>query len=424
MALVLWFFFLLTSLYHVLVTVVVYGWGWHQPEFLVIVRDGLWFVLFAVALIVYRKKIRVYLQHTWYLWLLFFILAAVSYAISFVHQRTASDMIVGAKYGLQFFVIFLSSIFFGMVFVQYPQKDYSHLLKRLFYLLVALLIGWLMWQGAKMVWPDVFYAIGYAPFGDWVFGHNPPLYYLTWPGGYPRLSGIFSWPNNYWYLLVAVFGFWWRYIRTSVVEMKTRIALWVLFALSVVGTLSRGAIMGIFLQLIALAFVVFRAKRKYIWWLVAVGVGAVVLLSLMKRGSTLAHLRTKLGSLSYVWANPRGYGLGSSWPSIHTWHGTILPENFFVQVLIDIGIPWLILWLFFWYVVLRNTRTIKKKSTMEQRTSTLLLTCLSFSFLWLMLEWMFLHVFEDSMVNYWFFILWGIVYGYLQAQPSLHHHKS
>lgn len=48
-----------------------------------------------------------------------------------------------------------------------------------------------------MLMPDLFYQIGYAPLGDWVFGQNPPLYYLTGPGGYTRLSGIFSGPNNY-----------------------------------------------------------------------------------------------------------------------------------------------------------------------------------------------------------------------------------
>ena len=83
-------------------------------------------------------------------------------------------------------------------------------------------------------------------------------------------------------------------------------------------TLSRGAILGIFLQLIALAFVLFHAKRKYIWWIVAGAIVVVGALSILKRGSTMAHLRAKFGSLSYVAANPFGYGLGSSGPSIHT----------------------------------------------------------------------------------------------------------
>lgn len=407
MALVLWLFLLFTSLYHVLVTVLVYGVWLSHPEVLVIIRDGLWLLFFLVLVVVHRKIVFSYLLRTWKLWWVFIVLSILGVGISYLHGKALGDIIVGAKYGLQFFVIFLTAVFVWQVCAVKQDNAYSKILKRLFALLLVIMILWFFRQWAKMLWPEIFYRIGYAPLGDWVFGQNPPLYYLTWPWGYARLSGIFSWPNNYGYLFVGVFGLRWWYIRSYVTQKKWKIMLWILFALSVVWTLSRGAIIGIFFQMIALSFVFFHAKRRYIWFLIFMAIWAVVALSLVKWGSTLEHMRTKFSSLTYVIANPWGYGLGSSWPSIHTGHGNILPENFFVQILIDIWVPGLLLWFFFWYLVLRTVW----KTRASNKSGNVLLVALSFSFLGMLLEWMFLHVFEDSMVNYWFFIIWWLVYG-------------
>lgn len=417
MALVLWLFLLLVSLYHILVTVFVYGTGLLQPEMLVIVRDGIWFLLLLVVWVTHRKQIGAYLKRTRSLWIVFFLLCIVGIIVSIVAGKTTSDIMVGMKYGLQFFGIFLTAIFVGHVLAKWSPDKMRKLLRGIFVLFLTILGVGLLWQIAKICWPDLFYQIGYAPLGDWVFGKNPPLYYLTWPGGYPRLSWIFSGPNNYWYLLVGLFGFWWRYIRSYVKSNFIKTVLWLLFAFSLLWTMSRGAILGVFLQLIALSFVLFHAKRKYIWTLIITGVVVVWALSILKWGSTMAHVTAKFSSLQYVRANPLGYGLGSSGPSIHTWHGSILPENFFVQILIDIGIPGLLLWLLFRYFTMRNIRRISKHEDKKSPYNVLLI-CLSFGFLGLMLEWMFLHVFEDSMVNYWFFVLWGIVYGYVLSHKS------
>lgn len=90
-----------------------------------------------------------------------------------------SDIVVGAKYGMQFFAIFLSAIFVGKVLSRYPQEKMKKLLRGVFSLVAAIIVAGLVWQIAKMMRPEFFYSIGYAPLGDWVYGHNPPLYYLT-----------------------------------------------------------------------------------------------------------------------------------------------------------------------------------------------------------------------------------------------------
>lgn len=75
--------------------------------------------------------------------------------------------------------------------------------------------------------------------------------------------------------MVALFGFWWWYLRTHVHHKTVKTLLRILFGLTVVGTLSRGAIIGVFLQIIALAFVLLHAKRKYIRSLIIIAVLAV-----------------------------------------------------------------------------------------------------------------------------------------------------
>jgi len=99
-------------------------------------------------------------------------------------------------------VVFLSAIFLGRVFSSLPEKKLRDFLRLIFFLLLGIIVVGLMRQLSKMLWPELFYQIGYASFGDRVFGKNPPLYYLTGPDGYARLSGIFSGPNNYGYLFV------------------------------------------------------------------------------------------------------------------------------------------------------------------------------------------------------------------------------
>ena len=81
--------------------------------------------------------------------------------------------------------------------------------------------------------------------------------------------------------------------------------------------------------------------------------------------------------------------------------------------MIDIGVPGLILWLLFWCIAVHTSYSLRKAhSADDQRDNfSLLLLVLTFGFIGLLIEGMFLHVFEDSMVNYWFFALRGVVLG-------------
>ena len=109
-------FLALASLYHIIVTVVVYGIGRHHPEYIVLVRDGLRLIFCLLVAVRYRHLVRQYLRNTWLLWFAFLALVLGSVSLSYSVGKTLGDMVVGAKYGMQFLAIFLSALFIGHVF--------------------------------------------------------------------------------------------------------------------------------------------------------------------------------------------------------------------------------------------------------------------------------------------------------------------
>jgi hypothetical protein len=140
-------------------------------------------------------------------------------------------------------------------------------------------------------------------------------------------------------------------------------------------------------------------------------------LSILKWASTLWHIKAKFWSIQYVIDQPSGYGLGTSGPAVNH-NGTILPENYYIQLMLDIGTVGFILRTL---VILQITRLAKKiqisfKKTQANTSSQTLYLIRRWLNIWrvaLLIMWLFLHVFEDSMINYLFFVSWWILMWYL-----------
>lgn len=105
-------------MYHIIVTVLVYGMGRHHPELIVLVRDGLRLIFCLILAVRYRHLLRQYFIDTWGLWIVFLLLLAWSLGLSILSGQTNSDMIIGVKYGMQFMAVFLTAIFVGQIFVK------------------------------------------------------------------------------------------------------------------------------------------------------------------------------------------------------------------------------------------------------------------------------------------------------------------
>ncbi len=339
-------------------------------------------------------------------------------------------MLIGIKYGFLYLPIFLSATFIGHILykkdsnIQNSKFKIQNFLVFAKYFLVITLIAWFLWQISKFIRPNRFMTIWYWPFQDFVFGAKPPIYYLTWYQGTARRSGIFSWPNNYGYFLIAFLpliivlckvkwqGLKKRFVDRKIMWNRIIIALWIL---AIMLTLSRTAAIG---GIVALGlFNISRIKKhkklaRWVAWLVLLG---LIGLSVLKWASTLWHIKAKCSSLLYVIKEPNGYGLGTSGPAVHH-NGTILPENYFIQLMLDIWTIGFILRAMVIRQIQRISTKIKRFITDKNQLIYKARLALTIGWIAMLVMWLFLHVFEDSMINYSFFVLWWVISGYLLAK--------
>ena len=400
------------ALYHCGVTFFSFGQWWISPYVILLLRDIGWLVAVASILFVHTKSVKGHMKQRWSMWRIALILILISLVTSIFLGADIKHIAVWIKYTLYYILPFLTAIYLGTVrHSVYDKNTFAAWIHRIWKSIIVILLVWWLWQIAKNIWPDFFSWFGYGPLGDYVFAAKPPLYYLTGPRGIQRLSGIFSWPNNYWYFLVVFFGLFRYGVRAYV---KSRVLKWLLrsfYCVTLLATLSRWAILWVLIQILLISYVIYHTQRRII---IAAGIAwlvAVWWLSVLKWQSTVAHITAKMASLQYVQRAPRWYGLWSSGPSVHSqwWY---LPENFFIQVMMDLWLHGFVIRSWFWLVTFGVISRIYKKTTFSRS----LLFFVSVGFVWIMLEWLFLHVLEDSMVNYLYFIVRGIMLWYASEE--------
>ncbi|MCX6823094.1 MAG: hypothetical protein NTX91_03835 [candidate division SR1 bacterium] len=424
-------FLILIVLYHVLITVIQYGiFGGAHPNLPAILRDGIRFVFVVCIIIFYTKEFGSYLKKRKRPWICLIVLAAFSVGVSYLKGKGISDMLIGIKYGFLYLPIFLSATFLGHIRnnkeknLKHTTYNMQHFLKRVKYFLITTLIVGFIRQITKFIRPNRFMTIGYGPFQDFVFGAKPPIYYLTGFHGTSRRQGIFSGPNNYGYFIIAFLpaiivlckvkrqGIKLRMSNKQAIRNTLFIALRIA---AIIATLSRTAAIGGIIGLAIMNFQWIKKHKK-----IARGLGVIVLLgilglSALKGASTLGHIQAKFGSIKYVLQSPSGYGLGTSGPAVHH-NGTILPENYFIQLILDIGTIGFILRALLIRQIQQICNKIKRYTEDKQTLIYQLRMALTIGWLALLIMGLFLHVFEDSMVNYIFFILRGLMSGWLFAE--------
>lgn len=401
--------------YHVIHTVILWWFGVWDPVLLSSIKELIRFGGILFALLRRRKQARACIGNWKWLIVGLLVLVARSIWVSVYHQVSVMTMIVGIKYDLLPLLILVSAMFLGTLL---DTNESEKIFKGLWSLCLLVVVGWLVRQLAKIYLPDVMAILGYGPVGDYALASAPPLYYRTWPGGWMRLQGIFSWPNNYGYFLVAYFS-----VVMGVLFAKNkwgkntfRFKWWMvlLFLGSALRTLSRGVWVGIGVQVFLLIWLFKPWWKKRLGRLVWIGLAGIIWLSVLKPASTIGHLNAWTEGRQDFIVQPLGHGLGSAWPAIHR-DGVYLPENHYLQLLLDIGIPWLLLrlWVVWGVIVCGWNRNL-------ENDVSILRMFLLLGFVGLLVEGLFLHVFEDSMVNYLFLVVVGIVVGMQKRrEPSL-----
>jgi hypothetical protein len=430
-------FLIFIVLYHIFVTLVWY-WliGWAYPQLPALWRDVIWLLFFVLLATINIKSIKSYLK-TWKRpRITLIILIIFGILMSIFKGKEIYDIFVGIKYGLLYLFIFLSATFIGYIWKKkeanssiFQHFNISIFINFLKYLLIITIIGWFIRQWLKFIRPDIFLHIGYWPLNDFKFWVKPPIYYLTGYKWTPRRQWIFSWPNNYGYFLIA-------FLPMIVLVYKQKISsiqdffrgnatailngsIIVLWILSIILTLSRTAYIGGIVWLALINIQRIRKHKKISRGIFSILIVGLVGLSILKWASTIDHIKAKFGSLQYVIDQPSWYGLGTSGPAVN-YNGTILPENYYIQLMLDIGTLWFLIRSILILQITGIAKTIQQKfKTIQTNTNEQLIYLIR---KWLNIGWvallimgMFLHVFEDSMINYLFFVSWWILNGYLST---------
>ena len=417
-------FLILMAAYHIIITVLWYGmiW-WNSQTYISFFRDALWILFVWIVSISFSEKIGEYLKKWKKVWIWFIILIWFGVLISFLKWTSISNMMIWIKYWFWYLLIFLTASFVWFVWIKnFGKKELSWIQ---YFLMFTMLAGFL-WQIMKIVLPDFFMNLWYGKLDDYYYWANPPIYYLTWYEGTMRRQWIFAGPNNYWYFLVAFLplilllwgnGFLWLKDFIKNPRKNLNFLLVVLWLLAIWLTLSRAAILWTVLIFILLWKNWIKKHKKLSIWIFAVIIAGIVWLSFLKSESTLWHINAKF---AYVWDivdHPLWYGLGSSGPAVHhEW--TMLPENYFMQIMLDIGTVWFIFWticIFMLLVIFRNIENHFENRNLDEHEEAIYLQWKRLYLWWvaLLVIWLFLHVFEDSMINYIFFGLFGLISGYL-----------
>ena len=406
-------FWILNIFYQVISTFLVYWDHLCGSSYPALIREWIRLLFLFVVLILWYKKFKPYWKYREKTWIAFIILIVVSVLFSLLKDVSWSNMFIWIKYWFRWTFILISASFFGYVISEKWQK--SKLIQILPRVLVWIVWAGFLWQWAKLLRPDFFYSLGYGGLDDYSYGENPPIYYLTWYEWTLRRQWFFSWPNNYWYFLVAFLPFVWRFFTNKIKKKEDTVlsilalTVWMAWMLA---TLSRAALVWMVVVFVALYRNKLKSKKRWMirgWiWLLA----ALAILSVLKRESTVGHITSKLSTIPEVISEPLWHGLWSSGPAIH-YEWKYLPENYFLQIMLDIGTVWFLVRTFMLMCLLliqyNVNRLSKWKLTNEEEYQLQVLYKLQIWFFALFIMWLFLHVFEDSMVNYLFFTIYGIV---------------
>jgi len=408
-------FYLLIWLFFIFSTFMNFGLGdWSHSFTLILLREVLGWSIFFTSFIIFPKLFWTNIKKFIVPITVLFLLSLYAILHSAFGIPNNYNLIAGFKYWIYFLWILLGLVISWSTIVHRlkPEKFNSLMGFVKFFLLFLLVFGFLR-QLWKLFFPSFYVELlWYWFFGDFIAWEKPPIYYLTGPDWIPRLSGVFAWPNVLGFFLVLI----WIWLISSFKQKKIRIILfWVILAL-VILTLSRGAFLAFSIQLLILTRYFlknFKYKIIFTFAILWLFFSFLKFVSFFKTGSNDGHSLWSKSTISYILQKPVfWHGLGSSGPSLHyqntstglaQTNGLDLLENIYLQIIADLWLFGFTMWIFIFLWFAYFCRKIWSK------TRDVDLFILSIAFLSLMIEWVFLHVFIDSSVNWIFFSIYWLV---------------
>ena len=371
----------------------------------------------------------IYFMITWYffknktyidkrLFIGFITVFIISLIVSFIYFHGLKTLIIWIKYDIWFLVPLLA---FSLIAVN--KKDIKKIYDLLISLIKWVLIICLIFFMIRFTFPYMLFLLWYGPLWDWTVWAYPPMFYQTWLNGLQRLSGIFSWPNHMAFYLIA----FWPVLLFSILNKKNHILWWILFVWLLFWTLSRSWILAFMIEFFLLSlFVLFYNKkyRKIIYFLYILWTMLVFILwtylyiswkyhqIILRWASTAWHIQKSSKTLNAIIENPiTWHWLWTAWPAAHYVKNDIIPESWFLQIFYELWIIWGFVWFAFLIYSIYLIYTDRKITYNDMDKISMLQVWLSIWVIWLLVQWLVLHSFEDSMISLpLFIIIWLLLW--------------
>lgn len=408
-------FLIFISLYFILHTILVYGWWWVSKTLTSFSKEILWFGFALVIALVYWKSTIKFIKQYKALTLVSLFILVIWSSITIIQWDMLTDsiknIIIWVKYGVLYMYIFYTALL-----VWYIAKDKidDRFVNWVYYFYLGVICVWFLIQISKLIFPDLRYSIWFRTIDIYRPDMAPPIYYLTNVDGFVRLSWLFSGPNNYWFWLVGVLSiFAWSRELGVWKSSKYDIFGKIIYIASSILNLGRSIWIGMITQIIIYLKKnnIISKYKKTFYGLSILAIWALGYMTYHKWDSTIKHFESTIHGISKFLNNPWWYWLGSSGPGIY-YNGFILPENYYLQIMIDFGIIWLILIMAFWVYIFWYSKNIWFTSTTSHRLNYMYLA----GFVGMCIVGLVLHVFEDSMVNYLIFVPRWLILGNLMRK--------
>ena len=321
---------------------------------------------------------------------------------------------VGAKYDFSFLWAFLLARHFS-----FTPAEKNTIYRWTIYSLVAVLSF-----GLIQYWllpPSIMTVFGYLPLAgghNWVPGGALPMYHTIGEAGVTRrLLASFSGPNNYSFYLLWAIPFLWFYppIKKTVKAWCTLPRLLSLVGIiSLLLTFSRSAylgLLGMFIGYLILVVKNSKTLRQTLLWTMVGGVVTVGLVwfitpqlfdsVIMRVSSSSGHFDRTVSAFQESLTYPWGEGLGKAGPAScyfpDQYGGCLIPENWYLQVALEMGYLGLIIFL---AVILVTARRLWATRADPLAAAGWL------SLIGLSIACLFLHAWEDAAAS---LTLWSII---------------
>ena len=349
------------------------------------------------------------------------------------------EIIAWIKYDIYFLIILIAWIRIWHITKKTKRWHLvSSYIKRLWKFIIVLVIWWVIRQIIKTIYPEFFVQyIWFSMPSDFVPFSKPPIYYITWSGWIQRLSWFFVGPNTLWFFLILFTSSIYYKYKSILLQKKNRriILLYILISMS---TLSRWVIIGLTIQCIILVFFenyitgkekIISFKNIYhkiiIWAIITlVSIVSFFWINQRKQDSNTERFWAVNSSLELA-KNFSFFGDGPwyVWPAKHynkdynlnKKNNLSMLENIYLQIIINQGILWFLIFVSIVITLLQYHNTIRKKINTKkiipmQKDYDIywIIQYLWIGLLSLLAIWWFLHIFIDSMANYLFFVIYGI----------------